>query len=127
MSGLRCARIGRAQPALVEDTALHAASYASSNEDRRRIRASVYFHLNDARATHLASLLADEIRIRANREGIYVRTLIPAGTWDLTCTVEGYRPANILGVKLEPGEHRIEHFTLEALEEKPEPEPEDGP
>lgn len=73
------------------------------------------------------SVLADEIKIRANREGIYVRTLIPVGIWDLTCTAEGYRPATILGVKLAPGEHRIEHFTLEVPGEGPEQQPEDGP
>lgn len=73
------------------------------------------------------SLLADAIQIRANREGIYVRTLIPAGIWDLTCTMEGHRPAAVLGVKLGPGEHRIEHFTLEPLGEEPGRRPEEGP
>lgn len=73
------------------------------------------------------SLLADAIQIRANREGIYVRTLIPPATWDLTCTKEGYRPAGVAGVKLGPGEHRIEHFTLEPLGEEWERPLEGGP
>jgi hypothetical protein len=50
----------------------------------------------------------------ANREGIFIRTLIPPGSWDLVCSLEGRESANMDGVSLAAGQHRIIHFTLEA-------------
>jgi len=40
-----------------------------------------------------------------NREGIFIRTLIPAGNWDLTCTKDGYSSLFIKGLSFEKGEH----------------------
>ena len=52
-------------------------------------------------------------RAETNREGIFVRTLIPPGTWDLDCTLLGYGTASKTGVDLAAGEHRREKFVVE--------------
>jgi hypothetical protein len=52
-------------------------------------------------------------RAETNREGIFVRTLIPPGTWDLECSHQGYETASKEGVDLAAGEHTRESFVLE--------------
>lgn len=52
-------------------------------------------------------------RAETNREGIFVRTLIPPGTWDLECSLEGYETESRQGVVLSAGQHRRERFVLE--------------
>lgn len=52
-------------------------------------------------------------RTETNREGIFVTTLIPAGIWDLECSLPGYDTAARAGVDLAAGEHRRERFVLE--------------
>lgn len=47
-----------------------------------------------------------------NREGIFVRTLIPPGDWDLVCTADGHREASLTGVRLSAGQHRREDLVL---------------
>lgn len=49
---------------------------------------------------------------RTNREGIFVRTLIPPGTWTLTCEAEGFRTTEVRDQELEAGAHVIRHFML---------------
>ena len=51
-------------------------------------------------------------RAETNREGIFVRTLIPPGTWDLDCTLLGYKDVSKQGVVLSAGEHIRERFIL---------------
>jgi hypothetical protein len=50
---------------------------------------------------------------RTNREGVFVRTLIPAGEWTITCSHSGFRSIVIEGVKLEAGKHHRETIVLE--------------
>jgi hypothetical protein len=50
---------------------------------------------------------------RTNREGIFIRSLIPAGEWTVRCAAPGYRAAIREGVSLESGEHRVLSFVLE--------------
>jgi hypothetical protein len=49
---------------------------------------------------------------RSNREGIFVRTLIPAGRWRVTCAAEGFRTSSPEVIELNAGTHRILHFSL---------------
>ena len=51
-------------------------------------------------------------RAESNREGIFVRTLIPPGTWDLECSHQGYETVLKKGVSLAAGEHVRERFIL---------------
>jgi hypothetical protein len=51
-------------------------------------------------------------RAETNREGIFVRTLIPPGTWNLECLLDGYETESKLGVVLSTGQHTRERFTL---------------
>jgi len=52
-------------------------------------------------------------RAETNREGIFVRTLIPPGTWDIECSLSGYGTATKPGVNLSAGDHEREKFVLE--------------
>lgn len=61
----------------------------------------------------------EPIRARANREGVYVRTLIPPGTWDVVCSAEGFRTSRIAGVTFEKGGHRIVRFYLKPTQTTP--------
>jgi hypothetical protein len=54
---------------------------------------------------------------RTSREGIFVRTLIPPGSWDISCVAEGHAPVVLDNVELTAGQHRIEEFTLRPQEE----------
>ena len=47
-----------------------------------------------------------------SREGIFVRTLIPPGSWDLVCTADGHGEEKIAGVRLSAGEHRRADFVM---------------
>jgi hypothetical protein len=51
-------------------------------------------------------------RAESNREGIFVRTLIPPGTWDVECSLSGYDTVTNTNVELAAGEHRREKFVL---------------
>lgn len=53
-------------------------------------------------------------RARTNREGIFVTTLIPPGTWDLECSHLGYETAARPGLKLKAGDHKREEFVLKS-------------
>jgi hypothetical protein len=57
----------------------------------------------------------DPITIRTNREGVYIRTLIPPGEWDLTCSLEGYKTAMMQGIILKPGTHKRIDFDLQPV------------
>jgi len=61
----------------------------------------------------------EPIRARANREGVYVRTLIPPGTWTVVCRAEGLRTATIAGIELAEGTQRMVRFYLEPVERVP--------
>lgn len=52
-------------------------------------------------------------RAETNREGIFVRTLIPPGTWNVECSLSGYGTVTKPGVKLSAGGHEREKFVLE--------------
>ncbi len=57
--------------------------------------------------------LADTIiRVRTNREGVFVRTLIPPGEWTLTCTTEGKTPVTIESIHLSAGDHHRESIVI---------------
>ncbi len=47
-----------------------------------------------------------------NREGIFVRTLIPPGEWTLTCSFEDKAPVVIEGIMLGAGEHHKETIVM---------------
>ncbi|MGD9401226.1 MAG: carboxypeptidase-like regulatory domain-containing protein [bacterium] len=51
-------------------------------------------------------------RAETNREGIFVRTLIPPGVWDVECSLSGYGAASKVGLKIMGGEHCREKFVL---------------
>ena len=51
-------------------------------------------------------------RAETNREGIFVRTLIPPGTWDVECSLSGYGTVTKPGVELSAGKHEREKFVL---------------
>ena len=47
-----------------------------------------------------------------NREGIFVRTLIPPGLWDISCTCPGYKKLAIKNLNFNGGEHHRHKFLL---------------
>ena len=49
---------------------------------------------------------------RANREGVFVRTLIPPGEWSLKCSADGWAPVVLDGIVLTAGEHHRQSFVL---------------
>jgi hypothetical protein len=51
----------------------------------------------------------------ANREGIFVRTLIPPGTWSVTVSCTGYRNVKLENIEFNPGEHRREKIVLQRI------------
>jgi hypothetical protein len=52
------------------------------------------------------------LRAETNREGIFVRTLIPPGTWDLECSHPEHVTVLKQGVHLAAGQHARERFAL---------------
>jgi hypothetical protein len=48
----------------------------------------------------------------ANREGIFVRTLIPPGTWNVICTRDGFETASLNNYVFSAGEHHRHRFIL---------------
>jgi hypothetical protein len=51
-------------------------------------------------------------RAETNREGIFVRTLIPPGTWNLECSLLGYETVSRDGITLSAGQHMRQGFAL---------------
>jgi hypothetical protein len=51
----------------------------------------------------------------ANREGVFIRSLIEPGTWSLRCECRGYRPRTIEPITLTAGEHRKLQLVLEPV------------
>jgi uncharacterized protein (UPF0147 family) len=51
-------------------------------------------------------------RAQTNREGIFVRTLIPPGTWDVEYSRQGYETARTEGIRLAAGKHVRESVVL---------------
>jgi hypothetical protein len=49
---------------------------------------------------------------RSNVEGVFVRTLIPAGSWVVTCSAPGYREQSLSSIQLGAGQHKLVHFVL---------------
>jgi len=49
----------------------------------------------------------------SNREGIFVKTLIPVGDWDVECTAPGSEEVLIENVGFKAGEHVRKKFTVE--------------
>jgi hypothetical protein len=45
------------------------------------------------------------IAIHTNREGIFIETLIPPGTWQISCSVNGYDPIVVDDILIEKGKH----------------------
>jgi hypothetical protein len=48
----------------------------------------------------------------SNREGVFVKTLVPAGTWDMECWAKGFAPVVLRGLRFEPGGHVRRTVTL---------------
>lgn len=57
----------------------------------------------------------EPVTTRANREGVYIQTLIPADMWDLECSLEGYTTAIKRGIVLKPGMHQRVDFALKSV------------
>jgi hypothetical protein len=55
------------------------------------------------------------LRAETNREGIFVRTLIPPGVWDLECSHSGFEPASGKQVALAAGRHGRVKLILEKM------------
>lgn len=49
---------------------------------------------------------------RTNREGIFVRTLIPPGKWDVQCIRDGYETVLLKNLEFHGGEHLRKEFVL---------------
>ena len=52
---------------------------------------------------------------RTNREGIFVRTLIPPGTWSVKVSCPGYRDMNLKNMEFNTGEHKREEVVMERI------------
>jgi len=50
----------------------------------------------------------------SNREGIFIRTLIPPGIWNIRCTQEGYQPFILEDVKIEKEGHSKTNIILQS-------------
>jgi hypothetical protein len=48
----------------------------------------------------------------SNREGIFVKTLIPAGAWSVSCKAGGFDPAPPNRIRFKQGEHVRRQFAL---------------
>ena len=57
----------------------------------------------------------EPIRARSNREGVFIRTLVPPGTWNVLCKADGFKDGRVEAVTLRKGEHRIIEFDLEPV------------
>ncbi len=68
--------------------------------------AKIHFRSSDNKRDTLRSC-------SSNREGIFVRTLIPAGSWDIECRMPGYKKVFLKNLKIQPGEHIRKRLTLE--------------
>jgi pimeloyl-ACP methyl ester carboxylesterase len=53
---------------------------------------------------------------RTNVQGVYVRTLIPQGTWELRCAAEGFHERVVAGVELAARQHVRVDFVLEPVD-----------
>jgi hypothetical protein len=53
------------------------------------------------------------IALHTNREGIFIETLIPPGTWQLSCNVKGYKPLTIENIVIEKGRHCKQDVEME--------------
>jgi hypothetical protein len=51
----------------------------------------------------------------SNREGIFVRTLIPVGSWDLECSAPGFDRVLIENIGFEQGDHVRKKITLQKV------------
>ncbi len=49
---------------------------------------------------------------RTNREGVFVRTLIPPGEWSLQCSHDGWTPVIVEGIALTAGQRHRERIVL---------------
>jgi hypothetical protein len=54
-------------------------------------------------------------RAETNREGIFVRTLIPPGAWDVEYSLQGYETLTHEGVRLSAGKHVRESAVLKKM------------
>jgi hypothetical protein len=62
---------------------------------------------------HSSSSSNDTLRnCYSNREGIFVRTLIPVGSWDVACTAPGYEKVLIKNISFKSGDHIRKKITL---------------
>jgi len=48
----------------------------------------------------------------SNREGIFVKTLIPVGSWDVECSAPGFETTTVRDVNFKQGDHVRKKFTL---------------
>jgi len=51
----------------------------------------------------------------SNREGVFVKTLIPVGAWDVECRAEGFEPAMERDLVFEGGEHIRREIVLQRM------------
>jgi hypothetical protein len=51
---------------------------------------------------------------RTSRDGVFVRTLVPPGSWDLTCAVDGKVVGTVADLRLSAGEHRRVDFAVDS-------------
>ncbi len=51
----------------------------------------------------------------SNREGIFVRTLIPVGSWDIECTAQGFQKVLLQDVIVSEGDHLRKTITMTQL------------
>ena len=66
---------------------------------------------------HPAADARDTLRTcYSNREGVFVKTLIPAGTWNVECRGKGFEPVVLRNVRFRPGEHIRKAIALRRLE-----------
>jgi hypothetical protein len=65
---------------------------------------------------HSAANSIDTLRnCYSNREGIFVKTLIPIGTWNIEFTAEGYRRLLLKDIHFKKGEHIRKNIRLQPI------------
>jgi hypothetical protein len=63
-----------------------------------------------------ATNAADTLRnCYSNRDGIFVRTLIPVGGWNIECSAPGFKPVLLKNLKFNAGQHVRQKISLETI------------
>ena len=73
--------------------------------------------INAAKLTFRSTINPDDTlrSCYSNREGIFVRTLIPIGSWNIECTASGFQKVHLQNVLFNEGDHLRKKIIMRSL------------